>query len=75
MSIYTYIGINILRRLWRAEHEPLDLLSSPISISGAILVPNHEGVHSFIYYQVVPCDHACHVIYVYRHQSTVVLRI
>ena len=37
---------------------PLGLLSSPISFSGAILVPTHEGLHSFlIYYHANVCMH------------------
>ena len=40
----------------------LGLLSSPISISGAILVPTHEGLHFFIYYQVNVCMHVMRYI-------------
>ncbi|CAI8052526.1 hypothetical protein GBAR_LOCUS28706, partial [Geodia barretti] len=37
---------------------PFGLLSSPISISGAILVPTDKDLHSFlIYYQVNVCMH------------------
>ena len=37
---------------------PFGLLSSPISISGAILVPTNKGLHSLlIYYQANACMH------------------